>query len=115
MRSVALLRPVSLVAIACVALACQAFGKAVPTPTPVQPPAGGYPGWPPNAASDLIPIPVSTELVIGPNRMLVNLVTQQNEPLASPDRPVEFKLYNLAVDPANAKVDVQAIFLPTIQ
>ncbi|HZX55706.1 MAG TPA: hypothetical protein VFE86_13550, partial [Ilumatobacteraceae bacterium] len=78
-------------------------------------PAGGYPGWPPNVASDLIPIPVSTELVVGPNRMLVNLITQQNEPLGSADRPVQFKLYNLAADPATAKVDTQATFLPTIQ
>src|SRR4051794_4928978 len=115
MRSVALLRSLALVATACIALACQAVGQGVPTATPAQAPAGGYPGWPPNVASDLIPIPVSTELVVGPNRMLVNLITQQNEPLGSADRPVQFKLYNLAADPATAKVDTQATFLPTIQ
>src|SRR3954447_13067197 len=114
MRSVALFRSVALVAIVCLVVACQAVGQAVPTATPAQAPAGGYPGWPPNVASDLIPIPVSTELVVGPNRMLVNLITQQNEPLGSADRPVQFKLYNLAADPATAKVDTQATFLPTI-
>jgi len=104
-----------LVVLAFVAVACNAVGGGVPTPTAPQAPAGGYPGWPPNVASDLVPIPVSTELVVGPNRMLVNLVTQKNEPLASADRPVQFRLYNLAEDPANPKVDTPATYLPTIQ
>jgi hypothetical protein len=87
----------------------------VPTRTAAQPSAAGYPGWPPNVASELIPIPVSTELVVGPNRMLVNLITQNNEPLASATRPVELRLYNLAADAANPKVQTQATFLPTIE
>jgi hypothetical protein len=115
MRSVAFLRSVTFVAVACLAIACQAVGQAVPTTTPAQPPTGGYPGWPPNVASELIPIPVSTELVVGPNRMLVNLITQKNEPLASATRPVELRLYNLAADAANPKVQTQATFLPTIE
>ena len=115
MRSVAFLRSVALVVIACFAIACQAVGQAVPTPTAAQAPSGGYPGWPPNVASDLIPIPVSTELVVGPNRMLVNLITQKNEPLASATRPVEFRLYNLAADAATPKVQTPATFLPTIE
>jgi hypothetical protein len=104
---------VFLVSLALVVAACGAAGGA-PTASPVQPPAGGYLGWPPNAASDLIPIPVSTELVVGPNRLLVNLIDQKNEPLASPTLPVELRLYNLAADPAHAKIDVPATFLPTI-
>jgi hypothetical protein len=115
MRSVAFLRSVTLIAVACLAIACQAVGQAVPTTTPAQPPTSGYPGWPPNVASELIPIPVSTELVVGPNRMLVNLITQKNEPLASATRPVELRLYNLAADAANPKVQTQATFLPTIE
>jgi hypothetical protein len=115
MRSVAFLRSLAFVAVACLAIACQAVGQAVPTTTPAQPPTGGYPGWPPNVASELIPIPVSTELVVGPNRMLVNLITQNNEPLASATRPVELRLYNLAADAANPKVQTQATFLPTIE
>lgn len=105
---------VFLFALAFVAAACGASGGA-PTPTAVQPPSGGYPGWPPNVASDLIPVPVSTELVVGPNRMLVNLLTQQNEPLASASRQVQIRLYNLAADPAAPKVDTTGIFLPTIE
>jgi hypothetical protein len=110
MRSVAFFLVLALIAVA-----CNAVGGGVPTPTPAQAPVGGYPGWPPNVASDLIPIPVSTELVVGPNRLLINLVTQQNEPLASVTRPVQIRLYNLAEDPANPKVDTPAIFLPTIE
>ncbi len=113
MRSLRFL-PVLLV-FAFVAAACNAVGGGVPTPTPAQAPAGGYPGWPPNVGSDLIPIPVTSELVIGQNRLLVNLITQQNEPLASATRPVQFRLYNLASDPATPKVDTPATFLPTIQ
>jgi hypothetical protein len=115
MRSVAFLRSLAFVAVACLAIACQAVGQAVPTRTAAQPSAAGYPGWPPNVASELIPIPVSTELVVGPNRMLVNLITQNNEPLASATRPVELRLYNLAADAANPKVQTQATFLPTIE
>jgi hypothetical protein len=107
MRSVAVLFALALVAAAC--------SGPVPTPSPVPTPAGGYAGWPPNVTSDLIPIPISTELVIGENRLLVNLLTQQNEPLASPDRPVQLRLYNLAADPATPKIDTPGIFLPTIE
>jgi hypothetical protein len=104
---------VSLVVIAVFAVACNALP--VPSASPTSAGLGNYPGWPPNVSSDLIPYPVSTELVVGPNRMLVNLVTQQNEPLATATRPVELKLYNLAADPATPKVDTPGIFLPTIQ
>jgi hypothetical protein len=109
MRSLAVLLCLAFAAAAC------SGGDGVPTQTPAQPPAGGYPGWPPNVASDLIPIPVTSEVVIGSNRLLVQLIDQQNNQLGSPDRPVEFKLYNLAVDPATAKVDEPATFLPTIE
>jgi len=102
-----------LVSVAVFALACGS--QPVPTQAPKTAPAGGYTAWPPNVTSDLIPIPISSELVVGQNRLLVNLVTQQNEPLASPDRPVQIRLYNLAADPANPSVDTPGIYLPTIQ
>src|SRR3954471_18961119 len=104
--------------VAFAAAACNAVPGGVPTPSPAQAPAGGYPGWPPNVATNattLIPIPVTSELVVGPNRLLVNLITKQKEPLASPDRPVQIKLYNLAADAATPAVDTPGIFLPTIQ
>jgi hypothetical protein len=100
--------------LALAAAACGAPGGA-PTPSPVQAPIGGYPGWPPNVASDLIPYPVSTEIVVGPNRLLVNLIDQQNNALASPSLPVELRFYDLAADPSRPKQDEQAVYLPTIQ
>ncbi len=63
------------------------------------PAASGYPGWPgPNP--DVIPVPVSTELVVGSNRFLLNLIDQQDNSLVSPDRSVQMSFYDLAVDPA---------------
>jgi hypothetical protein len=109
MRRVALLFSIALVV-----AACGAAGGA-PTPSPVQAPVGGYPGWPPNVTSDLIPYPVSTEIIVGPNRLLVNLIDQHNNALASPSLPVELRFYDLAVDPSQPKADVQAVYLPTIQ
>src|SRR5689334_3639759 len=97
-----------LVCLAFVAAACNALPGGVPTPSPSPAPVGGYPGWPPNMTTDastLIPIPVTTELVTGPNRLLVNLITQQNQPMASADRPVQIRLYNLAADAKTPAVD----------
>lgn len=76
--------------------------------------ASGYPGWPPGTNFELIPVPVSTELTVGPNRLLVNLIDSQNESLASVDRPVELRLYDLATDPTKPALTTPAIYLPTI-
>jgi hypothetical protein len=108
MRSLVLFACLALVSVACTA------NQAVPTPPAATTPAGGYPGWPPSAKSDLIPIPVSTELVVGPNRILVNLIDQNNQPMASPTRPLTLNFYNLAADPAKAATSAQATYLPTI-
>jgi hypothetical protein len=62
----------------------------------------------------MIPVPVSTELVVGQNRLLVNLIDCKNEPLASADRPVELRLYSLSHDAANAALTAPATYLPTI-
>jgi hypothetical protein len=63
-------------------------------PTPVS-----YPGWP-DANSDIVPIPVSQELVVGSNRFLLNLVDAQDNSLVSSDRAVVVNFYDLSVDPA---------------
>jgi len=80
-------------------------------------PAGGaataYPGWPPAATSDLVPILVSAELAVGPSRLLLNLVDSANVALASPDRAVELRLYNLATDPAEPATTVPGVYLAT--
>ena len=79
--------------------------------------AGGgattYPGWPPDADPELVPIIVSTELAVGSNRLLLNLIDDANLPLVSPDRPVEFRFFNLAADPTVPQVTTAADYLPT--
>lgn len=74
-----------------------------------------HPGWPPEATFELIPIPVSSELAIGENRLLLNVIDSANEPLASPDRELELRLYNLARDAASPASTVAAEYLPTTE
>jgi hypothetical protein len=91
------------------ATACSLGGSSA-TPSPVT-----YAGWPPGQTFDLIPVPVSTELAVGPNRLLVNLLdASTNASIASPDRPVQLRLYDLAASPATPNVAVDAAYLPTI-
>jgi hypothetical protein len=94
--------------------ACGVVGGA-PTPTPTAPSAAGYAGWPPSVRTELIPIPVSTELVVGENRLLVNLIDSANEPLASPERPVKLNLFNLSADPETPAQTVDATYMPTVE
>jgi hypothetical protein len=100
--------------VALLVAACGATGGA-PTPSPTAVSASGYPGWPPNASFEIIPIPVSTELVTGTNRLLVNLVTTKNEPLADPEREVDINLYDLAANTQTPAVSTRATYLPTIE
>lgn len=72
-----------------------------------------YAGWPPEETFELVPIPVSTELAVGPNRVLLNLIDTQNNQLASPERAVEMRFYDLAADPATPVVVAEADYLPT--
>ena len=88
---------------------------ATPTPTPTSSGPVSYEGWPPAASYELIPIPVSSELVVGQNRLLVNLIDNTNEPLAAEDRPVTFRLYDLAQDHAAPKSETAAAYMATIE
>jgi hypothetical protein len=73
------------------------------------------PGWPPeNTNFDLIPVPISTETVVGPNRMLFNVLDKQNQSVASADRPLTLRFYNLAVSRTQPAVETPATFMPTI-
>lgn len=74
-----------------------------------------YPGWPPDYDTHLVPIPVSSELAVGANRFLLNLLDLQNEPLAAPDRAVEVHFYDLANDPASPAATADAAYLPTVE
>jgi hypothetical protein len=90
---------------------------ALPSPSPATSPTGpiGYPGWPPlDDGGELLPIPVSSELTVGENRFLLNLVDQQNEPLASPDRQVTLSFFDLAADPGRPATSVSGTYLATI-
>jgi hypothetical protein len=83
------------------------------TPTPAAP--GSYADWPPNRTYPLIPVPVSTEIVVGPNRLLVNLIdASTNTSVASADHPVQLRLYNLGADAANAALTAEGTYMTSI-
>ena len=71
--------------------------------------------WPPNKTYPLIPVPVSTELVVGPNRLLVNLIdAATNASAAADDHPIQLRLYYLAADAANPAVTADGTYMATI-
>lgn len=74
-----------------------------------------YPGWPPDATAELVPVPVSTELAVGENRFLLNLLDASNEPLAAPDRSVEMRFFDLAADAEIPATTAQGAFLETAE
>jgi hypothetical protein len=88
--------------------ACSGFG---PQPSPTPP---NYQGWPPNSSYPLIPVPVSTEITVGPNRLLVNLIDGSNTSVADPNRKVNLRLFDLAADAAQPKLSATTAYLPTI-
>jgi hypothetical protein len=116
--------------------ACAAAAPATPAPTapaPAGPPtpapdlstscsgtiptgeARRYEGWPPEQTFELLPIPVSSELAVGQNRVLVNLVDNANQQLASPERLVELRFFDLAADPATPAISIAAVYMPTTE
>jgi len=64
---------------------------------------------------ELIPVPVSTEIVVGQNRFLMNLIDATNTPLVSADRPVQLRFFDLAEDPATAKTETPGIYTPLVE
>lgn len=109
---VALVTRIQLAALAWAALflvaGCGSIGA---TPSPGGPLT--YSGWPPLQKYELIPVPVSSEIAIGPNRVLMNLIDSNNQSLVSAERPVQLRFYDVVNDPANAAVDVSGIYTPT--
>ncbi|MEP7379482.1 MAG: hypothetical protein ABI725_07985 [Chloroflexota bacterium] len=101
-------RLAAVIVLSLLTVACSAEPSSSPTPA-------SFAGWPPNATFALIPVPVSTEITVGPDRFLVNLLdASTNASVASADHPVQLKLYNLAVDAANPAVTADAVFMTTI-
>jgi hypothetical protein len=81
-----------------------------PTPTPAAPAV--YPGWPPETTDfAIIANPVSTEIAVGHDRLLVNIYNTQNQSLVSPDRPVELRFYDVASDPATPAFTADTAYL----
>ena len=74
------------------------------------PPTVAYPGWP-GDNSDIVPVAVSTEIVVGSNRFLLNLIDAQDNSLVSPDRAVTLNFYDLAVDPATPASSASTTYL----
>jgi hypothetical protein len=108
----------SLLGAGCTAMAPAGTPAATPDMSTACSPAleGGattYPGWPPAASAELVPIIVSTELAVGRNRLLLNLRDSDNTPLASPDRAVEFRFFDLAANSATPQATVPAAYLST--
>lgn len=89
---------------------------AVPLCDPTADPASAtaYPGWPvPGQAQTAAAIPIiaSSEVAVGPNRLVFTFVDDQNALLASADVPVTARFFDLAADPATPVHEVQATFL----
>lgn len=83
--------------------------------------AGGapasYPGWPsgpsaPSASSpSIVPIVVSQELAVGPNRFLITIVDASNNLLASPDTALQLRFFNLAANAAKPAFETEGKFI----
>ncbi len=78
--------------------------------------ATAYPGWPGATVPtdpEIIPSLISTELAIGANRFLFQIVDRENRPVPAPDVAVDLRFYDLAEDPATARSETKAVFLET--
>lgn len=93
-------------------------GTGSPSGPASSPSAGASPtaanDWAQRGPNELLPIPVSSELAVGQNRFLLNLVDDGNEPLADPDRQVELHFYELSASEDEPAFSVTTDYLPTI-
>jgi hypothetical protein len=76
----------------------------------------GYPGWPsgPDPDAEIVPIIVSSERVVGPNRFLFALSDMQNKPIASPDLSTTARFYDLVADPDTPVAEAPGTFIWTV-
>ncbi|MGI8704107.1 MAG: hypothetical protein ACR2JZ_06310 [Candidatus Limnocylindrales bacterium] len=79
----------------------------------------GYPGWPGSGSAvgspDLVPVLISSELAVGPNRFLFSLLDGQNRLLAKPDVATSVGFFDLAADPEAAVETAEGDFLWSIE
>jgi YtkA-like len=74
------------------------------------------PGWPPQQTNfALTPVPVSTEIVVGPNRLLFNILDKQNQSIASADRPVNLRFFDMAANKTQPAMEAPGTFMSTIE
>jgi hypothetical protein len=119
-------RPASVVAVAFASAimvgACSSAGAA-PTPRPSAAASAGsagapIDGWPmpgQTTTTSFIPVLASAENVVGDDRFLLTLVDRENRPIASPDRAVTLKFYDLAADAVSPTETVAADFVWAIE
>ena len=96
---------VACLAVLTFAAACTPAGAGGAPGAPANQQAPKYAGWPGSGAAvgsgDLVPIVVSSELAVGPNRFLFTLVDKQNKLLAAPDVTTDVAFFDLQSDPAS--------------
>jgi hypothetical protein len=103
--------PLALFGLLLVALVAACGGPAVsPSPSPGT-------GWPPEQTNfELIPVPISTEIVVGSNRMLFNVLdSSTNQSIASADQPVELSFYDFSTSKDQPASTASATFMPTAE
>ena len=89
--------------------ACTSGPSTTPTPSALGP------GWLSQGTGELVPVVVSSELAVGPNRFLVNLVDRQNEPQAAADRPARLDFYDLAASTSAPAVSVAGTYMVILE
>lgn len=75
------------------------------------PVATTYPGWPGTGTGDVLPLLVSQELTVGPNRFLFTLIDPQNRLVAAPEVGVDLRFFQLAQDPSTPAAETSASYL----
>lgn len=103
------------------AVAATACGAA--TGSPVATSSAGavvsYPGWPATGAilgsPDLVPIIISSETVVGHNRLLITVADSSQALIAAPDLPVDLRFFDLAADPGTPVDDLHGAFQWLVQ
>ncbi len=86
------------------------------SPRPVASAATTFPGWPtgPEPDAEMVPIIVSNERVVGPNRFLYALVDTANKPIAAPGLATTVRFYDLATDPETPVTETDGAFIWTV-
>src|SRR5262245_14645580 len=101
---------------------------AAPTPPPTAPPTepadttacgasnpSGYEGWSPPApqpsGQTLVPVIVSSQNVVGPDRFLFTVLDGANKLIAAPDVATDVRLFALSRDPANPATTAEGVFM----